>query len=186
MRSAPLSASHPLSTSLFVGDTTHLSDTSTQADRPLHYYDSSQWLSLAYPSKLLLAGLTELEDIFDIESTIGSGPNHETKQSTGRSWLALSAWQGEVMRLASDQPTAGKRSEVVSSLVPKPITKVSRWTLSEPSILTGLLLNCLMWCTILFFGARQGESSNDAPYTAGRTAIINWPDSALRPPDHHH
>lgn len=151
MRSAPLLACNAPSSSTSVSDTPRLCEIAGQRGCALHH-QSTQWLSLVYPSKLLHAGLTELNDIFDIESTVGICLNDETKGRT-----ALSPWQTEVKRIASEQLKVDKVPEAVSLPVVQATLCAPRWTLNEAGVVTGLLLNCLMWCTILSFAARQGE-----------------------------
>ncbi|PWN22966.1 hypothetical protein BCV69DRAFT_296932 [Microstroma glucosiphilum] len=150
MRSAPLLACNAPSSSTSLSDTPRLCEIASQRGCALHH-QSTQWLSLVYPSKLLHAGLTELNEIFDIESTVGICLNDETKGRT-----ALSPWQKEVKRIASEQLKVDDVPGAVSSPVVQATLCAPRWTLNEAGVVTGLLLNCLMWCTILSFAARQG------------------------------
>lgn len=162
----------------------HLLDPAMEFQRPLPH-KSLQWLSVTHSSRLLLDGLTELQDIFDIEGKSGSYHDDEAKQSTLTSCTSSSAWQSNSTRLASHQPRVDKRPGAISPLASKPFMSMSRWSLSESGIVMGLLLDCLTWCTILGFAARQGEWSKYFSYNARSTARIIWSDSALRPPHRH-
>lgn len=184
MRPAPLVADHPHSFSASVGDTMHLLDTAIQIQRPLPR-GPLQWFSVTHSSRLLLDGLTELQDIFDIEGKLGSYHDDEAKQNTLPSRTSSSAWQSKSTHLASHPPKVNVRPGAVSPLVAKPFISMSRWSLSDSGIIMGLLLNCLTWCTILGFAVRQGEYLKHFSCNASSTARIIWPDNALRPPDCH-